>query len=60
MVGAYRHARREMRDLPDVAAAVNAVIAGEFSNSRFATAAIARLHLGTGQLRWVNAGHPLR
>ncbi len=57
-VGAYRHARREMRDLPDVAAAMNAVIAGEFRNSRFATAAIARLHLDTGQLRWVNAGHP--
>ncbi|WP_245177162.1 PP2C family protein-serine/threonine phosphatase [Geodermatophilus sp. DF01-2] len=57
-VGAYRHARREMRDLPDVAAAMNAVIASEFSDSRFATAAIARLHLDTGQLRWVNAGHP--
>ena len=57
-VGAYRHARREMHDLPDVAAAMNDVIAGEFSGSRFATAAIARLHLDTGQLRWVNAGHP--
>jgi hypothetical protein len=57
-VGAYRHARRERYDLPDVAAAMNAVIAGQFSDSRFATAAIARLHLDTGQLRWVNAGHP--
>lgn len=57
-VGAYRHARREKRDLPDVAAAMNEVIAGEFTGSRFATAAIARLHLDTGQLRWVNAGHP--
>ncbi|MFQ1004071.1 PP2C family protein-serine/threonine phosphatase [Modestobacter sp. SSW1-42] len=57
-VGAYRHARRENRDLPDVAAAVNAVIAEQFTGSRFATAAIARLHLDTGQLRWVNAGHP--
>ena len=57
-VGAYRHARREMRDLPDVAAEMNDVIAAEFSGSRFATAAIARLHLDTGQLRWVNAGHP--
>jgi hypothetical protein len=57
-VGAYHHARRDMRDLPDVAAAMNAVIASEFSDSRFATAAIARLHLDTGQLRWVNAGHP--
>jgi len=57
-VGAYRHARREIRDLPDVAAAMNAVIASQFTESRFATAAIARLHLDTGQLRWVNAGHP--
>ena len=57
-VGAYRHARREMRDLPDVAAAMNSVIADQFTGSRFATAAIARLHLDTGQFRWVNAGHP--
>ncbi len=57
-IGAYRHARREKHDLPDVSAAVNDVIAGEFTGSRFATAAIARLHLDTGQLRWVNAGHP--
>lgn len=57
-VGAYRHARRNMWDLPDIAAAMNDVIAGQFTDSRFATAAIARLHLDTGQLRWVNAGHP--
>lgn len=57
-VGAYRHARREKHDLPDVAAAMNDVIASEFTGSRFATAALARLHLDTGQLRWVNAGHP--
>ncbi|CCH89100.1 Serine phosphatase RsbU, regulator of sigma subunit [Modestobacter italicus] len=57
-VGTYRHARRNMVDLPDVAWAVNEVIASQFTDSRFATAAIARLHLDTGQLRWVNAGHP--
>jgi serine phosphatase RsbU (regulator of sigma subunit) len=57
-VGAYRHARRNMWDLPDIAWAMNEVIAGQFTDSRFATAAIARLHLDTGQLRWVNAGHP--
>ncbi|RBY79014.1 PP2C family protein-serine/threonine phosphatase [Blastococcus sp. TF02A-26] len=57
-VGAYRHARREKHDLPDVARVMNDVIASEFTDSRFATAAIARLHLDTGQLRWVNAGHP--
>jgi hypothetical protein len=57
-VGAYRHARREGHDLPGVAAVMNDVIAGQFTGSRFATAAIARLNLDTGQLRWVNAGHP--
>ena len=57
-VGAYRHARRNMWDLPEITWAINEVIAGQFSDSRFATAAIARLHLDTGTLRWVNAGHP--
>jgi stage II sporulation SpoE-like protein len=57
-VGAYRHARREGHDLPEIATAVNSVIGEQFSDSRFATAAIARLHLDTGQFRWVNAGHP--
>ncbi len=57
-IGAYRHARRDMFDLPDIAAAISAVIAGQFPGSQFATAAIARLDLDTGQLRWVNAGHP--
>jgi serine phosphatase RsbU (regulator of sigma subunit) len=57
-VGAYRHARRRQLDLPDVAAEIDAVVAGQFSGSQFATAAIARLDLDTGRLRWVNAGHP--
>jgi serine phosphatase RsbU (regulator of sigma subunit) len=57
-VGAYRHARRDRLDLPDVAAAVDAVVAGQFPDSRFATAALARLDLDTGVLRWVNCGHP--
>ena len=38
--------------------AMNDVIASQFTGSRFATAAIARLNLDTGQLRWINAGHP--
>jgi serine phosphatase RsbU (regulator of sigma subunit) len=57
-IGAYRHARREMLDLPDIAALVNDVVADNFTGSQFATAAIARLDLDTGQLRWINAGHP--
>jgi serine phosphatase RsbU (regulator of sigma subunit) len=57
-VGAYRHARRSGLDLPAVAAAMDAVVAGQFPGSRFATAAVARLDLDTGLLRWVNCGHP--
>ncbi|MCF6745817.1 serine/threonine-protein phosphatase [Blastococcus sp. KM273128] len=57
-VGAYRHGRREGLDLPDISALVNQVLAGQFAGSQFATAVIARLDLDTGQLRWVNAGHP--
>jgi len=57
-VGAYRHARRGLLDLPDTAAAVDAVIAQEFGPERFATGVLASLDTSTGRLRWVNAGHP--
>jgi serine phosphatase RsbU (regulator of sigma subunit) len=57
-VGAYRNARREGSDLAQMCALMNQVIAGQFPGSRFATAVLARLDLTTGQLTWVNAGHP--
>jgi hypothetical protein len=57
-VGAYRHARRTMADLPEIAREVNDAIAGQFGASQFATAVLARLDLDTGRLRWINAGHP--
>ncbi|MGY1615561.1 PP2C family protein-serine/threonine phosphatase [Geodermatophilus sp. SYSU D00691] len=57
-INAYRHARRNSLDLPDIAAAVNAAIATQIGGSQFATAVLARLDLDTGRLRWINAGHP--
>jgi serine phosphatase RsbU (regulator of sigma subunit) len=57
-VSAYRHARRNSLDLPDIAAEINAAIAGQIGSSQFATAVLARLDIGTGRLRWINAGHP--
>src|SRR4051812_14931968 len=57
-ISAYRHARRNMLDLPEIAAEVNAAVAGQFPSSQFATAVIARLDIDTGRLRWINAGHP--
>src|SRR4051812_3924877 len=57
-VGAYRHARRNMLDLPEIAREVNDAIADHLGASQFATAVLARLDLDTGRLRWINAGHP--
>jgi serine phosphatase RsbU (regulator of sigma subunit) len=57
-ISAYRHARRNMLELPDIAAEIDAAIAGQFTGSQFATAVIARLDLSSGRLRWINAGHP--
>ncbi len=57
-IGAYRHARRNLLDLPDIAVEINAAIATQFGASQFATAVLARLDIGTGRLRWINAGHP--
>jgi serine phosphatase RsbU (regulator of sigma subunit) len=57
-VSAYRHARRSALDLPEMATAVDAAIAGQFGASQFATAVLGRLDVETGRLRWINAGHP--
>jgi serine phosphatase RsbU (regulator of sigma subunit) len=57
-VGAYRHARRGMLDLPEIAVEVDAAIATQLGASQFATAVLARLDITTGRLRWINAGHP--
>jgi len=45
-------------DLPDIYAAMDQAVAGQFDENRFVTAQMARLDVGTGQLQWVNAGHP--
>ena len=57
-ISAYRHGRRTGLDLPDIAAAVDDAISGQVGGSQFATAVLVRLDLATGELRWINAGHP--
>jgi serine phosphatase RsbU (regulator of sigma subunit) len=57
-VGAYRNGRRHEHGLSEIATQMDRVIAEQFSESRFATAVLARLDLETGRLLWVNAGHP--
>jgi hypothetical protein len=57
-IGAYRHARRNRLDLPEIAAEINGAISTQFVGSQFATAVLARLDVDSGQFRWINAGHP--
>jgi serine phosphatase RsbU (regulator of sigma subunit) len=58
-VGSYRHSRRAGLDLGDTYAAVDRTIATEFGGERFVTGQLAQLDCRTGQLQWLNAGHPL-
>lgn len=57
VLAAYRHGRRAGVELPGLYAAMDAVVADAFPG-QFATAQIGRLDTQTGELSWVNAGHP--
>jgi hypothetical protein len=57
-VGAYRHARRDGLDVPDMHLAVDAAVADQYDGDAFVTGVFARLQLETGRLTWTNAGHP--
>ncbi len=58
VVGAYRHARRNGVGLADKYGQMDRAVAGQFGEDHFATAQFADLDTATGELRWVNAGHP--
>ena len=57
-VSAYRHGRR--RDLGPVETykAMDEILSDQFGQEKFATAQLATFALSTGQLCWLNAGHP--
>ena len=54
----YRNVRRERGDLTAVYDEVGRVMVEQFGHSFYATGLIASLHMPTGQLTWINAGHP--
>lgn len=56
--GTYRYARRRGLGLVEIYETITAVVASEFDPSRFSTGAIAKLSVGTGELRLLLAGHP--
>ncbi|MFD5085402.1 PP2C family protein-serine/threonine phosphatase [Kitasatospora sp. NPDC058406] len=57
-IGAYRHARRADIGLAEIYAFMDRAIAEQFGPDHFVTAQMMRLNIATGQLQWVNAGHP--
>jgi hypothetical protein len=57
-IGAYRHARRADVGLAGLYGLMDAVIEQQFGAEQFVTAQLMRLDIATGQLQWVNAGHP--
>ena len=57
-VGAYRHARRNGVALARKYALIDEALEGQFGDGHFATAQLADLHVGSGLLSWINAGHP--
>ncbi|MGP3991771.1 PP2C family protein-serine/threonine phosphatase [Streptomyces sp. 3N207] len=58
-IGAYRHARRAGIGLAEIYAFMDRAIAEQFGPDHFVTAQMMRLNITTGQLHWVNAGHPV-
>lgn len=57
LIAAYRHGRLNGTALPEIYAEMDDVLATSFPG-RFATALIGQLDTPSGQLTWLNAGHP--
>jgi sigma-B regulation protein RsbU (phosphoserine phosphatase) len=58
-LAATRAARRDGGDLVALARAADRALAENFPDLRFVTGLLAELDAGTGELRYLNAGHPL-
>jgi hypothetical protein len=57
-VVAYRHGRRRDLTTPELYRSMDEAVADQFGSEKFATGQLASLTLSTGQLQWLNAGHP--
>jgi serine phosphatase RsbU (regulator of sigma subunit) len=58
-INGLRNARREGRGLAEAYDATGMAIAARFAGSGFVTGQLGRLDLSSGELTWLNAGHPL-
>jgi Stage II sporulation protein E (SpoIIE) len=57
-LAAHRSARNAGRGLLEQARAIDETISQQFKSAAFATAVLAEVDLGSGRLRYLNAGHP--
>ena len=57
-LGAFRYGRRRGLELTVIAEHIDDAVAEHFHGDCFVTGHLASLDVGTGELRWVNAGHP--
>ncbi|WP_435742354.1 PP2C family protein-serine/threonine phosphatase [Nocardioides sp. SYSU DS0663] len=57
-VAAYRNRRRAGDDVVTTARFIDTTLDDAFEGSGFSTGVLAELDTRTGELRWVNAGHP--
>jgi hypothetical protein len=57
-LSAYRHSRRSRARPAAMYAAIDAAVHDQYPTSRFVTGLIAELHVASGRLRWISAGHP--
>jgi serine phosphatase RsbU (regulator of sigma subunit) len=57
-LGGFRHGRRRGLDLTVIAEGMDDALTEQFGGECFVTGHLCQLDVGTGVLRWVNAGHP--
>jgi serine phosphatase RsbU (regulator of sigma subunit) len=57
-VGAYRFGRRRLEELAGVAGDIDEAVRTHVDGEAFVTGHLCRLDLATGELAWLNAGHP--
>ena len=58
-VSSYRHSRRSGLDLASTYEAMDAAVAARGAGDEYVTCILGRLDLHSGELAWVNVGHPL-
>ncbi len=57
-IGAYRNSRRAGRTLPETMAAIDEALVEGLGGEVFTTGVLLELDTASGELIWVNAGHP--